>query len=47
MEWGIESDEDTLSPQPSSLMVGEVPPEPDWLALAAKQVASSKFIFLS
>lgn len=32
-------------PQPSSLMVGEVPPEPDWLALAAKQVASSKFIF--
>ena len=29
------------SPQPSSLMVGEVPPEPDWLALAAKQVASS------
>lgn len=34
-------------PELSSLVVGEVPPEPDWLALAAKQVASSEFIFLS
>lgn len=32
-------------PQPWSLVVGEVPPEPDWLAPAAKQLASSKFIF--
>lgn len=34
------------APSPLSLEVGKVPSAPDWLALAAKQLTSSKFTFL-